>query len=74
MGRISDCHCEEEHRSDVAISTLAFAPLAMTIMNDRVEVRYDQDIIRLSREHLPQSDGGIRDEKICEGRGTGEGI
>jgi len=28
--RISDCHCEEKHGFDVAISTLTFAFLAMT--------------------------------------------
>ncbi len=30
-GRIPDRHCEEEYRSDAAISPLTIAPCAMTI-------------------------------------------
>ena len=34
-GRMIDCHCEEEQSSDMAISSLTIAPLAMTDLNKR---------------------------------------
>ena len=43
-GRISDCHCEEEQGSDVAISTFSFAPLAMTILNKHAARSYPIDV------------------------------
>jgi len=43
-GRISNCHCEEEHRSDVAISTLTIAPLVITINIEKDPLIYRRSV------------------------------
>ncbi len=60
IGRISDCHCEEEQGSDVAISTFSFAPHSMTIYNKKKNGRMDRPLVTVEpyiRLSLPRPKG-----------------